>query len=211
MLCAKGYNLTPNPSKRDPMIEEHDASDRPDEDEEDLEDVWQGPSKSSRKRDMHKLQDLGEALVALSTDQLARMPIPDDLLEAIKDAKRFKKHEATRRQMQYIGKLMRHIDPEPIRAQLDIFKGVSKIEIARQHRLERLRNEFLEDEKVIGRIAESWPHADLQHLRVLRRNALKERELGKPPRAFREMFKELRALDVPDEPPTGPENDVEQE
>lgn len=193
------------------MIDQHDASERPDDNEEELEDGWRGPSKSSRKREMHQLQDLGEALVALSADQLARMPIPEGLLEAVKDAKRFKKHEATRRQMQYIGKLMRHIDPAPIRAQLEIFRGVSKLEIARQHRLERLRNEFLDDEKVIGRIAESWPHADLQHLRMLRRNALRERELDRPPRAFRELFKELRALDVPDEPPTGAENDREQE
>ncbi|MGL1832577.1 ribosome biogenesis factor YjgA [Rhodocyclaceae bacterium SMB388] len=175
------------------MIDRPDVSDQdaPQPDEE----VWRGPSKSSRKRDMHRLQDLGEALVALSADQLAKVPIPDDLLLAVKDAKRFTKHEARRRQMQYIGRLMRHIDPEPIQAQLDVFKGLSRSEIARQHRLERLRNEFLEDETVIGRIAEVWPDADLQHLRVLRRNALKEREVQKPPRAYRELFRVLRTLD----------------
>lgn len=176
-----------------PMIDRPDVSDQ-DEPQHD-EEVWRGPSKSSRKRDMHRLQDLGEALVALSVDQLAKVPIPDDLLIAVKDAKRFTKHEARRRQMQYIGRLMRHIDPEPIQAQLDVFKGLSRSEIARQHRLERLRNEFLEDEKVIGRIAEIWPTADLQHLRVLRRNALKEREQQKPPRAYRELFRVLRTLD----------------
>lgn len=176
------------------MIDRPDVSDQ-DESQPD-EEVWRGPSKSSRKRDMHRLQDLGEALVALSVDQLAKVPIPDDLLIAVKDAKRFTKHEARRRQMQYIGRLMRHIDPEPIQAQLDVFKGLSRSEIARQHRLERLRNEFLEDEKLIGRIAEVWPDADLQHLRVLRRNALKERELQKPPRAYRELFRVLRTLDA---------------
>jgi ribosome-associated protein len=98
--------------------------------------------------------------------------------------------------MQYIGRLMRNCDPEPIQAQLDVFNGLSKDEIARQHRLERLRSDFLEDEQCIGRIAAQWPGADLQHLRALRRNALKEREQDKPPRAFRELFRMLRDLDA---------------
>jgi ribosome-associated protein len=68
--------------------------------------------------------------------------------------------------------------------------------VARQHRVERLRLELLEDEGVLHQVASSWPGADLQHLRVLRRNALREREAGKPPKAFRELFKALRELDV---------------
>ena len=170
-------------------------SDPPTLDDEDSEDFNRGPSKSSKKREMHALQALGEALVALSVDQLARVPIPDRLLEAVRDAKRFTKHEARRRQMQYIGKLMRDIDPEPIRAQLEIFSGASKAEVARQHRLERLRDGLLEDEQRIGDIVALWPDADLQHLRTLRRNAVKEREQQKPPRAYREIFRVLRDLD----------------
>ena len=180
------------------MIDEHVDSGLPEDEEAD-----RGPSKSSRKREMHALQQLGEELVALSADQLSQVPIPDDLLAAVKDARRFTKHEARRRQMQYIGRLMRHIDPEPIQAKLEAFKGVSKAEIARQHRLERIRADFLEDEQVAGRINELWPGADLQHLRTLRRNALKERELNKPPRAFREIFRILRDLDNRDREPDG--------
>lgn len=172
------------------MISDHPAADA-----DDGEDLHRGPSKSSKKREMHALQALGEALVALSSDQLARVPISDRLLEAVRDARRFTKHEARRRQMQYIGRLMRDIDPEPIRAQLEIFSGVSKAEIARQHRLERLRDGLLEDERRIGDIVALWPDADLQYLRTLRRNALKERELAKPPRAYREIFRVLRDLD----------------
>lgn len=153
------------------------------------------PSKSSRKREMHALQDVGEELVAMPTDRLARLEIPDDLRAAVMDARRFTKHEARRRQMQYIGRLMRGIDAEPIRAALDAMKNVSKAEVARHHRLERLRAEFLEDEKLSTVIAETWPGADMQYLRTLRRNALKEREQNKPPRAFREMFRVLRDLD----------------
>ena len=151
------------------------------------------PSKSSLKREMHALQDLGEQLVALSPERLKKVPLPESLYEAIRDAQRFKM-EARRRQMQYIGKLMRNIDPGPIQAQLDIFNGNSAAEVAKMHRLERLRNELLEDEKAIGAIADAWPDADLQYLRTLRRNALKEREAAKPPKSFREIFRVLREL-----------------
>ena len=163
--------------------------------EPDLEDL--PPSKSSLKRDMHALQDLGAPLVALSPEQLARVALPERLAEAIADARRFTQRGAHKRQLQFIGKLMRDVDPEPIRAALAVFSGDSKEEIARLHRLEQMRERFLVDEQVIGEIAQRWPHADLKALRDLRRSALKEREQEKPPRAFRELFRQLRALDEP--------------
>lgn len=163
---------------------------------DEAEDPFDGrPSKSERKREMHALQDIGTELVELPAERLKKLDLPDDLRAAVLDARRFTKHEARRRQMQYIGKLMRGIDAEPIRAALDAFRNVSKEEIARHHRLERLRDDFLTDEKVAGRIVELWPAADLQHLRTLRRNALKEREQNKPPRSYREIFRILRDLD----------------
>lgn len=158
--------------------------------------VPEPPSKSQRKRDMHALQDLGEQLVALSLDQLKKVPMPESLADAVREAKRITSHEGRRRQMQYVGKLMRNVDPAPIQAQLDVFNGISKAEIARQHRLEGLRAELLEDEKTLQAIGERWPEADFQQLRTLRRNALKEREQNKPPRAFREIFRILRDLDA---------------
>ncbi len=154
----------------------------------------QRPSKSARKRAMTELQDLGKELVALSVDQIKKIDMPDDLRIAVRDAQRITQHEAHRRQLQYIGKLMRSIDPEPIQAALDEINGVSAAATARMHALERLRTRFLEDEKVIGEIATAHPDADLQHLRQLRRNALKEQQLGKPPRAFRELYRVLRDL-----------------
>ncbi|MFA7605469.1 MAG: ribosome biogenesis factor YjgA [Rhodocyclaceae bacterium] len=156
---------------------------------------YRGPSKSSLKREMHALQALGEALVALSPERLNKVPMPDNLRAAVREAQRITKHGAVRRQLQYIGKLMRHVDPAPIQAKLDAFNGVSRAAVARHHRLERLRDDFLVDEQVLGRIAEEWPQADLQHLRVLRRNAIREREQEKPPRAYRELFRILRELD----------------
>lgn len=153
------------------------------------------PSKTRRKKEMQALQDLGEQLVALSVERLRKVPMPETLFEAVREAQRITAHGARRRQMQYIGKLMRNIEPEPIQAQLDIFNGVSRAEIARQHRLEKLREDLLADERALGRVTELWPEADLQHLRNLRRNALKEREQARPPRAYRELFRVLRELE----------------
>lgn len=163
-------------------------------DEEDLE----PPSKSSRKRASHALQELGIELVALSPERLRKLPLSEPLYLAIREAQRFtnRRDEALRRQMQYVGKLMRTVDPEPIQAQLDVFRGLSSVEVARQHRLEKLRNDLLEDEKVVQYIVDTWPTVDVQYLRTLRRNALKEREQSKPPKAFREIFKVLRDLDA---------------
>lgn len=156
--------------------------------------TYEKPSKSALKREMTELQALGEELAALSKDQLKKIDLPDDLRDALRDAQRFTQHEAHRRQLQYIGKLMRTIDPAPIRAALDDIKGVSAAANARMHALERLRERFLADEKVIAEIVAAYPGADLQQLRQLRRNALKEQELNKPPRAFRELYRVLREL-----------------
>lgn len=144
---------------------------------------------------MTDLQTLGAELVALSKDQLKKVDLPDDLRDAIRDAQRFTQHGAHRRQLQYIGKLMRSIDPAPIQAALDEINGISAAATARMHALERLRTRFLEDEAVLGEIAAAHPQADLQHLRQLRRNALKEQQQAKPPRAFRELFRVLRELE----------------
>ena len=164
---------------------------------EDLEydDSPERPSKSQRKRDMQALQDMGAELVELSPERLARIEMPDALRGAIREAQRLTRHEARRRQMQYIGRLMRDADPAPIREALDAVKGVSAIENARQHRLEKLRERLLEDEAVLTEIGAAHPGADITRLRQLRRNALKDRDEGRPPRAFRELFRLLRELD----------------
>lgn len=77
------------------------------------------PSKSARKREYLALQKLGEDLVTLRESELLSIPLDEDLLEAVREARRIKAHGALRRQKQYIGKLMRHVDPEPINAALE--------------------------------------------------------------------------------------------
>jgi ribosome-associated protein len=158
-------------------------------------DEYSGPSKSQVKREMTALQDLGAELVALSKDRLAKIDMPERLRDALLDAQRFTKHEAKRRQMQYIGKIMRDIDAMPLQAAMDEIKGKSEAANIRQHQLERLRTRLMEDEAVFGEVARNHPGADIQHLRQLRRNALKEAQQGKPPRAYRELFRELRDID----------------
>ena len=168
------------------------------------EDEAAAPSKTQRKQQMEELQALGEELVALSIDRIKRIDIPDELRDAVREAQRMTRHdEAKRRQMQYIGKLMRNVEVEPIRAALALVRGESAGETAKLHRLERLRGELLADEKVAGEIAQLYPAVDLQHLRSLRRAALKEQANNKPPRSYRAIFQLLKALDdgEPEEEP----------
>jgi ribosome-associated protein len=155
----------------------------------------QRPSKTRRKQEMHGLQDIGAELVALSSGQLRKLDLPENLLDAVLDYQRFPKHEAQRRQLQYIGRLMRNIDPEPIAAGLAELRGDSAAATARLHRLERLRERFLEDEQVLQEIAADYPGADLAQLRQLRRNTLKEREQAKPPKHFRAIFQVFKELE----------------
>lgn len=164
---------------------------------------FQPISKTKRKQQMDELQALGEELVAQPADRLRKLDLPEDLREALAAAQRMgRRDEARRRQMQYIGRLMREVEAEPIRAALASARGESAEAVAALHRIERLRQEILDNEAELGNIASRHPGADLQHLRALRRAALKEQEQGKPPRSFRALFqalKELEAGEVGDE------------
>ena len=153
-------------------------------------------SKTKRKQAMDELQDLGEELVTLSTDRIKKINIPEDLRDAVRAAQRMTRHdEARRRQMQYIGKLMRNVEVEPIRDALALVRGESASETAKLHRLEQLRSTLLADEKVLHEIATRYPSVDLQHLRSLRRAAVKEHEQNKPPRSYRAIFQLLKDLE----------------
>lgn len=149
-------------------------------------------SKTRRKQEMHELQALGAALVELSDAHFGRMTLPEELAQAVHEARRIRSHEAKRRQVQLIGRLMRGLDPEPIRAQLAAVTGGSAQERARHKRLEHWRARLLEDEGALTEFARAHAAADLQQLRALIRNARKEQAEGKPPRAYRELFRVIR-------------------
>ena len=162
------------------------------EDHEDEADL--PPSKTKIKKQMHELQDIGEQLVALSKDQLKEVDIPETLRDAINEAKRITKFGAIKRQMQYIGKLMRDVDPAPIIAKLEVWSGKSSQHIAYMHRVERWRERLLESDSALTELLTEHPEADAQRLRALIRNALKEKELMKPPKSYREIFQVLREI-----------------
>lgn len=187
--------------------EQHDDDDREDNDQDAAPARPQGrglrslpvveeeelpPSKTKIKKQMHDLRDLGEELTELGKDQLAQLDIPESLRDAIREMHRMKTFGAKRRQIQYIGKLMRDIDTAPILAKLDTWKGVSKQHIGYMHQLERWRERLLEGDSALTELLTAYPETDVQRLRTLIRNALKERETGKPAKNFRELFQVLR-------------------
>ena len=164
------------------------------QDEDFTEDTGR-PSKTKKKEAMHELQDLGAELVELSVGQLKRINLPENIFDAVRECQKITAHGARRRQIQYLGKLMRSADDAPIRAGLALLRGESAAETARLHRLERMRTRLLADEAALSDIAATWPGADLQQLRQLRRNALKEQAAGKPPKNYRAIFQALQELD----------------
>lgn len=154
-------------------------------------------SKTKRKQEMHELQALGAALVELAEPQLAELSLDSRLHEAVLAARRIKSHEAKRRQLQYIGRLMRAVDAAPIRARLAALEGSSAQATARHRRLETWRERLLADDEALTEFAAAFPSADLQALRALLRNARKEMKESKPPRAYREIFRFLKDAAAP--------------
>ncbi len=155
-------------------------------------------SKTKRKQQMLELQDLGEELVALSKDALKKTPMSDELREAIKEYQRIPTHGAHRRQMQYIGKIMRNEDTAPIIEKLKQLKGSSTAATALLHRIERYRTEMIAKDEAITQFLSDFPAVEAQPLRALVRNARKEAEQAKPPKAYRELFQLIKtALETP--------------
>ncbi|MCF7504553.1 MULTISPECIES: ribosome biogenesis factor YjgA [Vibrio] len=154
--------------------------------------IW--VSKTEMKTDMDALQKLGEELVELKPSILDKFPLSEDLAQAIKDAQRFK-NEAKRRQLQYIGKVMRNVDPEPIQAALDKIRNKHSQATVELHKLELLRDRIVEKgDAAISDVMETYPEADRQRLRQLARQANKEKSANKPAKASREIFQILKEL-----------------
>jgi len=164
-------------------------------DRKNMVDITEQKSKSQVKREMLALQSLGEQLVALTLNQISNIEMPQDLREAVLFAKTLKKRETWRRQLQYIGVLMRDVDPEPIRKALD---GISRgqgynAQLFRE--LEQCRNELVDgNDELFGKTMNRFPDADSKRLRSLALEARKEREENKPPKASRALFRYLREL-----------------
>lgn len=153
------------------------------------------PSKSRRKRDMLELQKLGEELLKFPDAALREMGLPEPLFEALETARRIKAHGGRRRQIQYIGKLMRNLDTAPIRHAIASRQQQESTHTRAFHKLEGLREALIDDaDAALPGVLEDYPAADRQHLRRLARQARTERENQQPPRAARTLFRYLRDL-----------------
>jgi ribosome-associated protein len=149
-------------------------------------------SKSERKRRYTALQDVGAALVKLSREQLARIDMPEELREAVLACQSFTRHEAVRRQMQYIGKVMRDIDSARIAEQLAALEAPSKRQTALFHVAEKWRDELLADPAAIERFEREFPQADAARVKALLETA--RRKTGKhETRHTRELFHAVNA------------------
>jgi len=163
-----------------------------DENEDDDEIIW--VSKSEIKRDAEELKRLGAEMVELGKNALDKIPLDDDLRAAIELAQKIKK-EGRRRQLQLIGKMLRSRDVDPIRQALDKLKNRHNQQVALFHKLEALRDRLVEEgDDAMTEVLNLFPDADRQQLRVLIRNAQKEKAANKPPKSYRQIFSYLREL-----------------
>jgi ribosome-associated protein len=149
-------------------------------------------SKTKLKAEADAAQAIGKKLVDLPKDKLIKLNLPEALFEAVLEAKRITANGAIRRQMQYLGRLMRDIDPAPIQDQLHRWEGKHNEENARFHAMERWRSRLLSDAQAVSDFLVAYPQADSQQLRTLIRNVQREEAANKPPKSSRELFKLIR-------------------
>ncbi|MGL5006240.1 MAG: ribosome biogenesis factor YjgA [Plesiomonas sp.] len=160
--------------------------------DDDDEIIW--VSKSEIKRDAEALKVLGQELISLGRQALSRIPLDDELRVEIELAQKIKK-EGLRRQVQFIGKMLRSRDVEPIIIALDKMKNRHNQQIALFHKFEHIRDRLVENgDADLQLVLNDFPQADRQHLRNLVRSAVKERADNKPPKAYREIFQYLKEL-----------------
>ena len=151
-------------------------------------------SKTKLKAEADAVQDIGKKLIDLPKDKLIKLDLPETLFDALMEAKRLTANGAIRRQKQYIGRLMRDIDSAPIEEQLQAWEGKNTQENARFHTMERWRTRLIADSAALQEFLTLHPHADIQQLRTLIRNAQREALANKPPKSSRELFKLLREV-----------------
>jgi ribosome-associated protein len=177
-----------------------------------FEQEYERPSKSEMKRQVNALQELGAALIAEPRDRVKRVPMPEDVRDAILECQTITNHEGRRRQLQFVGKKMRTLDEAEIAAiqqAIDSWKGASKADTAAMHALERRRDKLLVDDKALTVLLAENPELDVQHLRTLIRNARKEQAENKPPKAYREIFQILKQVEAKKKKAAAEEGDAE--
>jgi ribosome-associated protein len=168
-------------------------------DSSEFQEKYERPSKTEMKRHSDALQALGLELVEQPRDRVKRVPMPEDVKDAILECQNIKNHEGRRRQLQFVGKKMRTLTEEEvaiIQRTIEGWKGASKADTAALHALERRRDKLLADDQALTALLAEHAELDAQHLRTLIRNARKEQAENKPPKAYREIFQLLKELDA---------------
>lgn len=151
-------------------------------------------SKTKLKAEADAQQAIGKKLIDLSKDKLIKLDLPEALFDAVMEAKRLTANGAVRRQLQYLGRLMRDVDCAPIVEQLQAWEGKNVQENARFHTMERWRSRLIAEPLALQEFLAKFPQADIQQLRTLIRNAQREEAAQKPPKSSREIFKLIREL-----------------
>ncbi len=198
LTLANYDSLLAMPKKKKPRKDTHFDEDLPMDVEQDLDDEV---SKSALKRESDAKQKLGESLALLTSNQLEELNLNDDLHRAVEDLKRLltkgsRAHGGMKRQKQYIGKLMRYTDLEPIQAKIDEWQNASEAGKVFLHRIEQWRDRILKDGDAA--IAEMYSAFSIteqsyrQNLRQFHRQAKKEKAGNKAPKSARLLFKFLR-------------------
>ena len=149
-------------------------------------------SKSQLKREAHAITRLGEQLIELDEKKLRQFDLPENILDAVLAARKIKAHGARKRQLLYLGKLLRTIDTSDISARLTSLHSQSREDAAAFQRLEQWRDRLLTDDQALTELLNEYPVLDVQHIRQLIRTARKEQQESKPPAAARSLFRYLR-------------------
>lgn len=147
------------------------------------------PSKTQLKKNMHALQALGETLTTLNREQLAQLDLPEVLRDALDELERVGKHEARRRHMQYIGKLMREVDPEPIRAQIERWEMGTRANKTAFKASERWRERLIAEPAALDEFLLAQPTVDRDALAALITKARAQAAQGDAPAASRQVFR----------------------
>lgn len=171
------------------------VDDMTDDIQEDYEEFDEGPSKTQIKREMKGLQEMGAKLLKLNADQIKQLPLSDEMLAAVAEFRRIRSHEAQRRHLQYVGKVMRNEDIEAIEKKLALFDTTSDAYNRQFHMIEHWRDRLVaEGDPALNALIEEKPNTDRQMMRQLIRTAQKELKDGKPPAAARKIFQGLREI-----------------
>lgn len=164
-------------------------------------------SKSQRRRDALELKSLASKLIGLNVSRLGRVPLDEDVREAIMEARQIRSNVARKRQLQYVAKLLRRIDPEPVIMALEAFEGEARQLTGRQHRSEAWRDFLVESgDPAVGALMNERRDTDTQTIRQLLRNVRKETVRNRPPASARTLFRVLREMDEREPLPPVPDS-----